>query len=41
MEMGFPDEDRGCSCWRWLLLVERKIGTIVIEDVEEENCEDV
>jgi len=32
MEVGLLDEDGGCSCWRWLILVERKIGTMVIED---------
>ena len=39
MEVGLPDEDGGCSCWRWLALVEGKIGTMIIEDVEE-DCED-
>ena len=40
MEVGFPDEDGGCNCWRWLVQVKRKIGTMVIEDIEEEDCED-
>ena len=40
MEMGLPDEDRGYSCWRWSVLVEGKIGTMVIEDVQREDCED-
>jgi len=40
MEVGLSDEDGGYSCWRWLVLVEGKIGAMVIEDVEEEDCED-
>jgi len=40
MEVGLPDEDGGCSCWRWLVLIEEKIGTMVKEDVEVEDCED-
>ena len=35
MEVGLSDEDGGCNCWRWRVLVEGKIGTMVIEDVEE------
>jgi len=40
MEVGLPDENGGCSCWRWLVLVEEKIGTMIIEYVKEEDCED-
>ena len=40
MEVGLPNEDGGCSCWRWLVLVKEKIGTMVNENVEEEDCED-
>ena len=44
MEVGFSDENGGCNYWRWLILVEEKIGTMVIEDVEKEIariCNDV